>query len=143
MPDPGAQGAPNVDHSPLRRVALVVNLAGAVGSTALMMRAGERTPRLLLVGFIFWVLGPFAVLLWANATSDRWSGAARAALFWLTLVVTLASLAIYGELVDIRPAGAAYAFPWVIVPPVTVVIIAITMVVATRASRRRTVAGPP
>jgi hypothetical protein len=144
MPDAGTRGdAPNADRSRLRGIALLVNVIGALGSLALMIRAGERTPPFLLVIFVFWVLAPFAVLLWANARSYLWSAVMQTGLFWVTIAATLCSLLIYGELVDIRPPGAPNAFPWVIVPPVTMLIIAISMVVATRASRRPTAAGPP
>jgi hypothetical protein len=42
-----------------------------VGSLAFMLDAGRRTPRFLLVIFVFWVLSPFAVLVWAHAASAR------------------------------------------------------------------------
>ncbi|HEV8482076.1 MAG TPA: hypothetical protein VGV87_00850 [Blastocatellia bacterium] len=101
----------------LRAVSLVPVVAGAVGSLGLMLRAGQRTPRLLLVLFIIWVLSPFAALIWANMVSKRWSVVTRATLYCVTLVIALGSLAIYGELVVLKPAGSANAFLFVIVPP--------------------------
>jgi hypothetical protein len=101
----------------LRTVALVAVVAGAAGSVGLMFRASQHPPRLLLVLFTIWVLSPFVALLWANVVSQRWSVVTRAMLFCATLVVTLSSLAIYGELVVTKPAGSANAFLWVIVPP--------------------------
>jgi len=87
----------------LRTVSLIAVVAG--GSLALMLRAGQRTPRLLLVFFIIWVLSPYVALLWANMVSKRWSILSRATLYCVTLVVTLGSLAIYSEPVDLRPLG--------------------------------------
>jgi len=40
----------------LRAAALIAVVAGAGGSVGLMLRAGQRTPRLLLVLFVIWVL---------------------------------------------------------------------------------------
>jgi len=120
----------------LRALGLILVGAGAAGSVALMVRAGARTPRFLLVLFIGWVLAPFVVLLWANLRSTHWSAATRAALVSVTLVVAAGSLAIYGELIDVRPRGAANAFPWVITPPAMVLLIAVTVPLVALAARR-------
>ena len=135
MPSPARQ-PPNAALSRLRAVALAGAVIGGTGSAVLMIRAGQRTPRFLLVLFIVWLLGPFAVLLWANAVSPRWTSATRIVLYGVTVVASLASLAIYGELVDIRPPGAANAFPWVIVPPATM-LLALTIPLAASIARRR------
>ena len=50
----------------LRVAALLVLLAGAAGSVAFMLRAGQRTPTALLVVMIAWVLAPLAALAWAR-----------------------------------------------------------------------------
>jgi hypothetical protein len=127
--------------SRLRGAALIVASVGALGSVALMIRAGERTPRFLLVLFIAWVLAPFVVLLSANVVSMRWSAATSVTLFFITFVIALASLAIYGELIDVRPPGGANAFPYVVVPPASMLLIAIVVpvveIIARRRSRRR------
>ena len=46
---------------PLGAAALIAVLAGAVGSVGLLLRSGQRTPRLLLVIMAIWVLSPFIV----------------------------------------------------------------------------------
>src|SRR5215467_14214578 len=81
----------------LRMAALIAALAGAVGAVGLMLYAGQRvhSPRLLLALFVLWVLAPFVALLLAGAVSPRWSALTRTALYWLTLVLTPASLAVY------------------------------------------------
>jgi hypothetical protein len=86
-----------------------------VGSVGLMLRADQRTPRFLLVLFVFWVLSPFVALAWANVVSKRWPGLTRVALYGVTLVVTLGSLAFYGKIV-LPPAGSPRAFVFVAVP---------------------------
>jgi hypothetical protein len=122
-------------------VSLVAVASGAVGSVGLMLRAGQRTPRLLLVAFTLWVLSPFVALLWANLAAPRWSAVTRAALYGVTLAVSLGSWAAYGELVVIRPPGSPNAFLFVAVPPASWVfitaVVAMAALVSRRLSRRR------
>ena len=124
----------------LRAVALIALVVGATGSLGFMLRAGQHTPRLLLVLFTIWVLSPFVALLWANMVSKRWSVVTRVTLYCVTLVITLGSLAIYGELVDLRPPGSANTFLFVAVPPITLLLITIVVPMAAfmsgRSSRR-------
>jgi len=101
----------------LRAAARIAVVAGAVGSIGLMLRAGQRTPRFLLVLFTIWVLSPFVALAWANVVSKRWSVLTRATLYSVTLVITLGSLAIYGDVVVVAPPGSANTFVFVVVPP--------------------------
>jgi len=121
----------------LRVVALIAVVAGAVGSLVLMLRAGRSTPRLLLVVFVIWVLSPFVALLWANMVSKRWSVVTRTTLYCVTLVVTLGSLAFYGELVVVKPPGSANAFLFVVVPPGSWLLMTIVVPIAAFISRRR------
>ena len=125
----------------LSTLSLVAVVAGAVGSFGLMLRAGQRTPRLLLVLFTIWVLSPFAALLWANIVSKRWSVLTRATLYCATLVITLGSLAIYSELVVVRPRGSANAFLFVAVPPASWVFMTIVVALAALVSHRRSRQG--
>jgi hypothetical protein len=120
----------------LRTVALIAMVAGAGGSLGLMLRAGQRTPRLLLVLFTIWVLSPFVALLWANMVSKCWSDLTRATLYCVTPVITLGSLAIYSELVVVRPHGSANAFLFVIVPPASWVFMTLVVLTAALISGR-------
>jgi uncharacterized membrane protein len=120
----------------LRAMALIALVVGAVGSLGLMFREGQDTPRFLLVIFTIWVLAPFAALFWANKVSKRWSVPTRATLYCVILIVALGSLAIYGEWIDIKPAGSANAFLWVIVPPASLLFIAIAVGIAALLSSR-------
>ena len=120
----------------LRVAALIAVGLGAGGSFALMLRAGRRTPRFLLVAFVFWVLSPFAGLAWACVVSQRWSVPTRNALYCVTLFLTLASLAIYAQLIR-PPAGSPGAFVFVIVPPASWLVMTIVVSIAALTSRRR------
>jgi hypothetical protein len=124
----------------LRAVALIAVVAGAGGSLGLMLRAGRRTPRLLLALFVIWVLSPFVALAWANVVSKRWSVITRATLYCVTLVVMLGSLAIYGDLVR-PPAGSPGAFVFVVVPPASWLLMAIVVPIAALISRRQSRGG--
>jgi hypothetical protein len=124
----------------LRTAAVIALVVGATGSLVFMFRAGQHTPRLLLIIFIFWVLAPFVALFWANTVSKRWSVLTRGTLYCVMLIVALGSLAIYGEWIDIKPSGSANAFLWVIVPPASLVfitvIVGIVALLSGRLSRR-------
>ena len=123
----------------LRVVALISVVAGAAGSVGLMLRAGRSTPRLLLVLFVIWVLSPFVALAWANLVSKRWSVLTRATLYCVTLVITLGSLTIYGDIV-LPPAGSPRAFVFVVVPPgswlLMTIVVPIAALISGRLSRR-------
>lgn len=119
----------------LRGVALVAVMVGAVGSVGLTLRAGQRTPRLLLVLFVIWILSPFVALAWANIVSERWPVLTRATLYCVTLVITLGSLAMYGEVI-LPPAGSPRAFVFVIVSPTSWLLMAIVVPLAALISGR-------
>jgi hypothetical protein len=124
----------------LRAVALIAAVAGAAGAVVLMLRAGRRTPPLLLALFVVWVLSPFVALAWANIVSKRRPVLTRATLYCVTLVLTLGSLAAYGGLV-LPPAGSARAFVFVAVPPISWLLMAIVVPMAEWISRRRSHRG--
>lgn len=119
----------------LRAAALVAALAGAVGSAGFLLRAGQRTPRLLLAVIALWVLSPFAALLLANLYSKRWPVPIRATLYSVTLVLTLGSLAVYTFDV-LWPRSAQPAFVFVLVPPVSWLFGAIVVATSALISRR-------
>lgn len=127
----------------LRAVALIAVVAGAGGSLGLMLHAGRRTPRFLLVLFVIWVLSPFVALLMASRHSKHWPIVTRAAFYWTAIIVSLGSLAIYSGIVDLKPAGSANAVLFVAVPPVSLAFMAIVVRIAALMSGRptRRVAG--
>jgi multisubunit Na+/H+ antiporter MnhG subunit len=120
----------------LRTIGLTANWIGAIGSLAFMFHNGRATPWLLLVGFFFWVLSPFAVLLWADVASRRWSSSTRTALYLVMIVVAAGSLAVYGAdtIKHLRPQAA---FAYVLVPPVSWIVIAIVLAVVAVSSKTR------
>jgi hypothetical protein len=113
----------------LRVAARIALLAGAAGSVGLMLRAGHRTPRLLLLLFVFWVLAPFVALASADAVSQRWSAPTRATLYGVTLVIALGSLVIYAD-DALRPRTAQAAFVFVVVPLASWMLTAIAIPIA-------------
>ena len=119
----------------LRAAGLIAALAGAGVSIGLLLRAGQRTPRLLLVIMAIWVLSPFMVLLLAHVVSKRWSVLTRATLHGLMLVVTIGSLAIYAD-DALKPRKAQAAFVFVAVPPASCLLVAIALPIAALISGR-------
>jgi hypothetical protein len=115
----------------LRAAALVAVLVGAAGSVSLMLHVGRRkhSPRLLLVLFAIWLLSPFAALVLAHVISKRWSVLTRATLYSVMLVLTLGSLAIYGD-VALGPLSAKTVPVFVIVPAASWLLIAMVISIA-------------
>jgi hypothetical protein len=123
-----------------RTVAVVAVVAGAVGSLGFMLRAGRNTPRVLLVLFVLWVLSPFVALGWAITVSKRWAALTRAALYGVTVAITLVSLAIYKGVIS-PPAGSPRAFLFVVVPPASWMVATMIVSVAALISRTRSRRG--
>lgn len=121
----------------LRSVSFLALILGAAGSLFYMFRAGQQTPRLLLILFIIWVLSPFAVLLWARQVSRDWAIVTQWTLYWVTLIISGTSPVIYGEWVDIKPVGSANAFLFVAVPPVSLLLITIVLSMTALLSGRK------
>jgi ABC-type transport system involved in multi-copper enzyme maturation permease subunit len=121
----------------LQRAALIALLAGAFGSVGFMLRAGHPNPsRVLLLLFAIWVLSPFVALVFAIIVSKDSSVLRRATLYGVVVVLTVSSLAIYGA-VAFGPPRTKTAFAFVVVPPASWLLIAITVSIAALISRRR------
>jgi hypothetical protein len=124
-----------VNVSRLRVTAMVAMATGIAGSIGLFLRAGQRTPRLLLLGMAIWMLSPYVALVWANVLSKPWPILIRATLYCLMIVVAVGSLVVYGDdALGHRRAQAAFVY--VIVPPVSWLIIAVAISMAAVLSRR-------
>jgi len=120
----------------LRAAALIALAGGAAGSVGFFLRAGQQTPRPLLVMMFIWVISPYLALVWAHVASRRWSAPARAALHVVMLVVALGSLAVYAG--DAAwPRKAQPAFFYVAVPPACWLLGAIVVPLAAMMARRR------
>lgn len=102
-------------------------IAGAVGSLALMLYAGRSNTHILItIGFIFWVVAPFALLALAERRSGNWPPAAQAMLGILIWLVVIGSLAIYAYRAA-EPPRSTGAFLFVIVPPVSVLVVLVAL----------------
>ena len=125
----------------LRAAALIAVVVGAVGSIGLVLLVGHRNPsRLLQILFVIWVLSPFVALALADRLSKRWSVPTQATLYSMMLVLTLATLAIYGW-IAFGPPRAQPAFCFLMVPPASCLLLAIVITIATLISRRRSRRG--
>ena len=112
---------------------MAVSVAISIG---LFLRAGQRTPRLLLLGMAFWVLSPFAILAWLNLLSKQWSIVTRITLCCVTIAIALGTFAVYGDdALGHRRAQAAFVY--VIVPPASWLMITVTIPAAALIARRR------
>lgn len=124
----------------LRRLALTAVVVGAGGSLGITLWVGRHNPSLfLMVLFAFWVLSPFVALVWASVASKRWPAVTRMALHSLMLVITLSSLALYGDVV-LRPPRSTPAARFLLVPLgswlLMTIIIPIAALISGRPSRR-------
>lgn len=121
----------------LRTGAHIAVLVGAVGSVGFTLWAGQRNAsRLLMVLFVIWVLSPFVAMLFANFVFKNWPVTTRATLHSLLLILSLVSLAIYGQVALGSPRSKT-AFVFVVVPPLSWLLMALALSAAAFISRRR------
>ena len=122
---------------PLQIVAAGVTVLSAVGSVALQLYAGRRSPHHLVIALIAgWVSAPFVAFLLLNRLAGRWPRFPRRALHSAMLVLSPASLVIY-ILAVVRPPASRPAFPFVAVPPASLLLTAIILALAWLSSRKR------
>ena len=118
-------------------ISIIIAVAGAIGSLVFMLRAGSNTPLFLLTGFVFWILSPFAALIFAILRSKRWSTITRTAIYCLTPAISLGSFLIYSEILNVAPRGAANAFRFVVVSPLSWFLIIVVIAIAALISRKK------
>ena len=119
----------------MRKAALITAVAGGLLSVLLMIHAGRyNMPALLIVLIGMWVLMPYDALMMGNVLSPRWSETTRVTLYRMTFLVTLVSLAIYAR-VAFGPPRPKPAFFFVIIPPLSLALIGISLLIAKRKSR--------
>jgi len=140
--EPGDSAFPRL----LRAVSLIGVVAGAAGSVGLMLRAGYRDgsaiPVVLLILFSGWVLSPYMGLVLADIVSKRWSYLTRATLQGLMVIVSLCSLAIYGN-VAFSPPRPQPAFMFLVVPSGSWLLMITVVPIAAFLSRRQGRGGAP
>jgi hypothetical protein len=129
-PEAGSRGV-------LRRSALIAVVAGAGCSVALMLRAARRQNSVvLLLIFGIWVLSPFVGAVLASVVSKGWSAVTQRALYLVMLVVTLGSLAIYGDVAFGNP-GLKVGFVFLVVPLASWLLMAVVVAIAGLTSKMR------
>ena len=89
----------------------------------------------LFLAFAIWVMSPFVGFLMADARAARWSSPARTTLHGTMLLVTAATLAIYG-VVALGPPRPKPASFFLVVPPASVALLAVAVSIAASRSRR-------
>lgn len=120
----------------LRAAGLIALFVGAAGSLGFFFHTGRHPPRIVIVGFVVWILSPFVVLGAAHLISKRWSNLTRRTLYIVMLIIALGTLAAYGDdAIGRRTAHAAFVY--VMVAPVSWLLIAIALSIAAIISRRR------
>jgi hypothetical protein len=121
----------------LRAAARVILFIGAGTSLGLLLYAGRTNQHVwLTVLFVVWVLAPFAALIGAAKFANRWPVQSRALLYWVMLIVTLASVAVYAN-DAIHPRSSQRAFVFVVTPVGAWVLAAIGFLIAAVMSRRK------
>ena len=119
----------------LRKTAIITALAGAATSLGLMLYLGRHNESIILIGlFAIWVSSPFMALLLASVVSKRWSELTRVTLYCLMLFLAVGSLIIYVE-VALNPP-AKLAFPFLVVPLGSWLLMAFTLPIAASMARR-------
>ena len=127
--------------SPLRFVAWIALIVGAVSSPVLTFIAGRSSDERLVVTLMsVWVLAPFALLLVAHRASRRWSAPTQTTLDVLSIGIAACSLVAYAIAVfgsrSGRPAPVLVAVP-VLSCLLVLLVLPVAAVLARRSKRRR------
>lgn len=131
-----AQAPGSRSPSLLRVAGLIALFVGAAGSLGFFFHASQHPPLLLIVLFLIWIVSPFVALGAADLISKRWSNLTRRTLYVVMMVVTVGTLAVYGDDAMARRTAHA-AVVYVVVAPVSWLLIAISLSIAAIISRRR------
>ena len=119
----------------IQGVALVLALGGLAGSLKMVLDTGKNNPSTLLVTlFLVWVASPFIAIFTALWVSRRWPFGVMAWLYFLILVIVAGSLAFYSGWLEVT--GTKPAFKFLVIPPVSWLLIAVFFEVARRQSRK-------
>ena len=121
-----------MDDRKFRIAAATALVTGAIGSLALMARMGWRQrSALVIVLFVIWDAAPFVLLGLAVLAARGWNARLRAAVYAVSIAVSIASFGAY--LVDtLGPSHPQAAFMYVIVPPIAVGVAAIVLLTTYR-----------
>lgn len=120
---------------PLRVAGITAMLLGAGGSVALMLRTSPNMPKVLVLLIGLWVVSPFALLAGAELTGKPSAAAARTTIYVLALLLAAVSLWVYWS-VAYGPPRPKPAFFFVLLPPISWVLIAASAGVAALRTRK-------
>ena len=113
--------------------ALIVGAVCAEVLTLYFIRHNRYFSMQLLFGA--WVLAPFAVLAIARLLSPHWTGLSRSTLNLLTILIAAFTTAVFAY-ANSRGPRAQAAFPFIALPPLSVLVILLAGIVSTVTSRR-------
>ncbi|HWC73483.1 MAG TPA: hypothetical protein VG454_06060 [Gemmatimonadales bacterium] len=116
----------------MRQLARWTLAISAVGSLVLMLIHG-RPSVFLVILFTGWILAPFIALLWADKFATAWPASARTTLYYVMLLVSVGSVAIY--LYDVL-TGYGRAVFFVAVPIIDWLVILVVLSIAVFLGRR-------
>ena len=120
----------------LRTIAVVVVVAGAIGSLAMTLHAGHKNNSVLLVVlFAFWVLSPFIAFLITNVISRLWNDLNRKTLYYIMIFLPVVSIVCYSG--AISPPGMKPAFIFLVVPFISWLFLGIFILIAVSQSRKK------
>lgn len=122
----------------LRIAFFIAIAAGTVGAIALMLRASPNMPALLVVLIGLWVISPFALLALCDVLAQRWPLLHRPTIHVLALVLVVVALAVYQSVAFGPPRPKPGAF-FVLIPPISWLVIATGLGAAALVSRKRRV----
>ena len=109
---------------------------GAIGSVVLVSLAGRRSNQhFLQLLFDIWVFSPFGIIILIKKFSKRWSTITQSILNCMILFITVASLIVY-IIVNINLPSTHLAFPFVIIPLLSWLIILIVILIAKLMTRK-------
>jgi hypothetical protein len=110
------------DNQFLPIIAPVLTVMAAFASIYFMARASQHQQSIFLISaFTFWVLSPFAGLLWINKISASWSSHRKSRIHWLMIIMTIISVIVYSQ--GLKPQNAKPAFTFLVFPFVSLVMI--------------------
>ena len=131
--------------SGVRTAGLAAMIVGAIVSVAMLVHVGNRIESnkaqpVVMVLIAIWVLSPYVLLVAGSGLSRNWSELSRATLYWMMNVVAAISLVVYVPFA-IGPIGPKPAAPFVGIPPLQWILIVVSLLIAARVGRRRSVSS--
>ena len=118
----------------LHAITILLLVAGACVSLFFVLRSGRNNNSLILVGlFVAWVLSPFIALLAANMRFRNRPISSRRVIYILIIVISLLAPLCYSGVLS--PSGAKPAGVFLIIPFISWIAMAITILIITKKRR--------